>query len=94
MTTQKLPGTDAARHGAGDADLAIMLAAHNAFRRDLTRLAPTTRSTPARRPTFSAAAVPSPVSSTTSRMPLARSPGPSSATCGRGTRPGSRARRG
>jgi hypothetical protein len=39
MTTQKLPGTDAARHGAGDADLAIMLAAHNAFRRDLTRLA-------------------------------------------------------
>ena len=39
MTTQKLPGTDAARHGTGDADLAIMLAAHNAFRRDLTRLA-------------------------------------------------------
>jgi hemerythrin HHE cation binding domain-containing protein len=34
-----LPGTDAARHGAGDADLAIMLAAHRAFRRDLTRLA-------------------------------------------------------
>jgi hemerythrin-like domain-containing protein len=39
MTTQKLPGTDAARHGTGDADLTIMLAAHNAFRRDLTRLA-------------------------------------------------------
>src|SRR5277367_3977426 len=39
MTTQKLPGTDAARHGAGEADLTIMLAAHNAFRRDLTRLA-------------------------------------------------------
>lgn len=39
MATQKLPGTDAARHGAGDADLAIMLAAHRAFRRDLTRLA-------------------------------------------------------
>jgi iron-sulfur cluster repair protein YtfE (RIC family) len=38
MTTQKLPGTDAARHGTGDADLTIMLAAHNAFRRDLTRL--------------------------------------------------------
>ena len=38
MTTQKLPGTDAARHGTGDADLAVMLAAHNAFRRDLTRL--------------------------------------------------------
>ena len=39
MTTQKLPGTDAARHGTGDADLTIMLAAHRAFRRDLTRLA-------------------------------------------------------
>jgi Hemerythrin HHE cation binding domain len=39
MTTQKLPGTDAARHGAGDADLTIMIAAHDAFRRDLTRLA-------------------------------------------------------
>jgi hypothetical protein len=39
MTSQSLPGTDAARHGAGDADLAIMLAAHRAFRRDLTRLA-------------------------------------------------------
>ncbi len=39
MTSQQLPGTDAARHGAGDADLAIMLAAHRAFRRDLTRLA-------------------------------------------------------
>jgi len=39
MTTQKLPGTDAARHGAGDADLTIMLAAHDAFRRDLARLA-------------------------------------------------------
>ena len=38
MTTQKLPGTDAARHGTGDADLAIMLAAHDAFRRDLARL--------------------------------------------------------
>jgi hypothetical protein len=39
MSTQHLPGTDAARHGAGDADLTIMLAAHHAFRRDLTRLA-------------------------------------------------------
>ena len=39
MTTQNLPGTDAARHGAGDADLTIMLAAHSAFRRDLTQLA-------------------------------------------------------
>jgi hypothetical protein len=41
MTTQKLPGADAARHGTGDADLTIMLAAHDAFRRDLTRLART-----------------------------------------------------
>jgi Hemerythrin HHE cation binding domain len=39
MTTQKLPGTEAARHGTGDADLTIMIAAHDAFRRDLTRLA-------------------------------------------------------
>jgi len=39
MTTQNLPGTDASRHGTGDADLTIMLAAHHAFRRDLTRLA-------------------------------------------------------
>jgi hypothetical protein len=39
MTTQKLPGTGAARHGTGDADLTIMIAAHDAFRRDLTRLA-------------------------------------------------------
>jgi hypothetical protein len=39
MTAQKLPGTEAARHGTGDADLTIMLAAHRAFRRDLTRLA-------------------------------------------------------
>jgi Hemerythrin HHE cation binding domain len=38
MTTQKLPGIDAARHGTGDADLTIMLAAHQAFRRDLDRL--------------------------------------------------------
>jgi iron-sulfur cluster repair protein YtfE (RIC family) len=39
MTTQRLPGTDAARHGTGAADLTIMLAAHDGFRRDLTRLA-------------------------------------------------------
>jgi hypothetical protein len=38
-STQKLPGADAARHGTGDADLTIMIAAHDAFRRDLTRLA-------------------------------------------------------
>jgi iron-sulfur cluster repair protein YtfE (RIC family) len=31
--------TNAARHGAGDADLTIMLAAHAGFRRDLLRLA-------------------------------------------------------
>ena len=39
MTTQHLPSADAARHGTGDADLTIMLAAHDAFRRDLARLA-------------------------------------------------------
>jgi hypothetical protein len=39
MTTQNLPGSDAARHGTGDADLTIMLASHNAFRRDLVNLA-------------------------------------------------------
>ena len=53
MTTQNLPGTDAARHGTGDADLTIMLAAHDAFRRDLTRLVRTAAaadlSDPARR---------------------------------------------
>ena len=58
MTTQKLPGTDAARHGTGDADLTIMLAAHDAFRRDLTRLARTTSaanlSDPARRQSVAA----------------------------------------
>jgi iron-sulfur cluster repair protein YtfE (RIC family) len=42
MATSNLPGTDAARHGTGDADLTIMLAAHAAFRRDLVRLAHTT----------------------------------------------------
>jgi len=58
MTTQKLPGTDAARHGTGDADLTIMLAAHDAFRRDLTRLARTAGSAnlsdPARRQSIAA----------------------------------------
>jgi iron-sulfur cluster repair protein YtfE (RIC family) len=39
MTTDKLPGTSAARHGTGEADLTIMLAAHAAFRRDLESLA-------------------------------------------------------
>ena len=52
-TTGNLPGTDAARHGRGDADLTIMLAAHDAFRRDLTRLVRTASaadlSDPARR---------------------------------------------
>ena len=52
-TTGNLPGTDAARHGTGDADLTIMLAAHDAFRRDLTRLVRTASaadlSDPARR---------------------------------------------
>ena len=39
MTTQNLPGSEAARHGTGDAYLTIMLAAHEALRRDLERLA-------------------------------------------------------
>jgi iron-sulfur cluster repair protein YtfE (RIC family) len=39
MTTSKLAGADAARHGTGDADLTVMLAAHQALRRDLTGLA-------------------------------------------------------
>ncbi len=39
MTTNKLPGSDAARHGSGDADLSMMIAAHDAFRRDLVSLA-------------------------------------------------------
>jgi hypothetical protein len=39
MTTQRLPGAEAARHGTGEADLTVMIAAHDAFRRDLVRLA-------------------------------------------------------
>lgn len=39
MTTQHLPGTNAARHGTGDADLTIMIAGHDAFRRDVIQLA-------------------------------------------------------
>ena len=58
MTTHPMPGTDAARHGTGDADLTIMIAAHNAFRRDLTRLARTASaanlSDPARRQSVAA----------------------------------------
>ena len=38
MTTSKLPGTDAARHGTGEADLTIMYVAHEALRRDLASL--------------------------------------------------------
>jgi iron-sulfur cluster repair protein YtfE (RIC family) len=38
MTAQKLPGSDAARHGTGNADLTIMIAAHEALRRDLESL--------------------------------------------------------
>lgn len=53
MATRNLPGSDAARHGTGDADLSIMLGAHAAFRRDLVSLARATtspgRSDPARR---------------------------------------------
>jgi hypothetical protein len=58
MSTQNLPGADAARHGTGDADLTIMLAAHDAFRRDLTRLVRTAAaadlSDPARRQSVAA----------------------------------------
>jgi len=39
MTAQKLPDSAAARHGGGGADLTIMIAAHDAFRRDLVSLA-------------------------------------------------------
>jgi iron-sulfur cluster repair protein YtfE (RIC family) len=39
MSTQKLPGSEAARHGSGDADLTIMYAAHDALRRDIKTLA-------------------------------------------------------
>ena len=41
MTTNanKRPGTGAARYGTGDADLTVMLAAHEALRRDLVGLA-------------------------------------------------------
>jgi Hemerythrin HHE cation binding domain len=38
MTAQRVPGSAAARHGSGDADLTIMIAAHDAFRRDLVSL--------------------------------------------------------
>lgn len=38
-TSQNLPGSEAARHGTGEADLTIMLAAHYALRRDLASLA-------------------------------------------------------
>jgi len=47
MTTRNLPGTDAAKHGTGEADLTIMLAAHAAFRRDLIRLARSAAAKPA-----------------------------------------------
>ena len=43
MTAQQLPGSAAAKHGSGDADLTIMVAAHNAFRSDLVNLARTVR---------------------------------------------------
>jgi hypothetical protein len=39
MATQKLPGSAAARHGSGDADLTVMIAAHDAFKHDLASLA-------------------------------------------------------
>jgi iron-sulfur cluster repair protein YtfE (RIC family) len=39
MSTNQLPGSDAARHGTGEVDLTLMITAHGAFRRDLVRLA-------------------------------------------------------
>ena len=42
MTAQKL-GSTAARHGSGEADLTIMIAAHDAFRRDLVSLVQATQ---------------------------------------------------
>ena len=39
MNTRQLPGSTAARHGTGDADLSVMIGLHDAFRRDLVRLA-------------------------------------------------------
>jgi hypothetical protein len=57
MTTDKLPGTAAARHGTGEADLTIMYAAHDAFRRDLGSLAKATSanlSDPAKRQSVAA----------------------------------------
>jgi len=39
MAAQKPLGTAAARHGSGDADLSVMIAAHDALRHDLVALA-------------------------------------------------------
>jgi iron-sulfur cluster repair protein YtfE (RIC family) len=39
MTTENLPGTDAARHGTGGGDTRLMVVMHDAFRRDLVSLA-------------------------------------------------------
>jgi len=44
MTTHNLPGSDAVRHVTGDAGLTVMIAAHQAFRRDLVSLARATGS--------------------------------------------------
>jgi len=57
MTTHNLPGSDAVRHVTGDAGLTVMIAAHQAFRRDLVSLARATGSAglsnPARRQSVS-----------------------------------------
>jgi hemerythrin-like domain-containing protein len=50
MTAQQLPGSTAARHGSGEADLTIMIAAHNAFRRDLVSLVQATQGPDRRSP--------------------------------------------
>ncbi|GAA0538267.1 hemerythrin domain-containing protein [Paractinoplanes ferrugineus] len=41
MSSSNLPDSNAARHGAGEIDLTAMMAAHDAFRRDLVSLATT-----------------------------------------------------
>ena len=81
MATSNLPGTDAARHGTGDADLTIMLAAHAAFRRDLLHLAHSTTASGATRRVArlsKRAGKPSSASSTCTTPPKTRSSGPRS----------------
>lgn len=43
MSSSNLPDSGAARHGTGEIDLTAMMAAHDAFRRDLVKLATTAK---------------------------------------------------